>query len=294
MSTTGEIQVMHVENYDLFIDLDFRKLRFEGRVVVELESEGDVVLDSVGLTISDLKANGKPAAFQLDPERLTAKTGHFGGKLEITYAGSIPDVLVGIYRAPYDSTYMITTQFEADHARQMLPCVDNPNYKAEFKLTLRIDADLDAISNMPIETITIEGPKKIVSFQKTPRMSTYLLYLGVGKFEEVKERLDNIDILVATSPGKARKGEFALLVARKSIEFYQSYFGIPYALPKVHLVSVPEFSAGAMENWGAITFRETALEIDKNSSIRTRKRVTEIVAHELAHQWFGNLVTMKW
>jgi tricorn protease interacting factor F2/3 len=189
---------------------------------------------------------------------------------------------------------MITTQFEAASARRMLPCIDHPGYKAEFKLTLRINKDLDAISNMPIESVKIEGYKKLVSFQTTPKMSTYLLYLGIGKFDERRDRFANIDLIAATQPGKASKLEFALEVAKRSIEFYQTYFNMPYTLPKLHLITVPEFAAGAMENWGAITFREAALLVDENSSVKTRKRVAEIVAHEVAHQWFGNLVTMKW
>lgn len=285
---------MHVSGYDLFLDMDFQRLKFDGRVLMTLESEEDVTLNSKGLNILSSRAGGKPVAFQLDNENLSIKTGRFSGTLEILFAGSIHDSLVGIYRAPYNGTYMITTQFEAADARRLFPCVDHPNYKAEFKLTLEIDMELDAISNMPIEAVSVEGGKKIVSFQKTPRMSTYLLYLGIGKFEELEQRHGSIDLSVAATPGRASRGAFALEVAKKSIDFYQFYFGIPYVLPKLHLISIPEFAAGAMENWGAITFREAALQVDKRSSTRTRKRVTEVVAHELAHQWFGNLVTMRW
>jgi len=294
MFTASKLKIMQVRNYDLFLDLDFQNLQFKGRVLIEVKSERDVILNSLGLRILNSKGNGKTFDFEQSGENLVIKTGPFNGTLEVEYAGSIPDLLVGIYRAPYDNTYMVTTQFEAAHARRMLPCVDHPNYKAEFKITLKINKDLDAISNMPIESVKLEDDKKVVSFQKTPRMSTYLLYLGVGKFEEAKERLGDIDVVFATSTGKAGKGKFALEAAKRSLEFYRSYFGISYMLPKVHLITVPEFAAGAMENWGAITFREAALEVDENSSLKTRRRVAEVVAHELAHQWFGNLVTMKW
>jgi len=294
MSTASKLKIMQVRSYDLFLDLDFQNLQFKGRVLIELESEGDVILNSIGLRILNSRADGKTFHFEQSGENLVIKTGPFKGTLEVEYAGSIPDLLVGIYRAPYNGAYIVTTQFEAAHARRMLPCIDHPDYKAEFKLTLKINKDLDAISNMPIESVEVEDDKKVVSFQKTPRMSTYLLYLGIGKFEEAKERLGDIDVIFATSIGKARKGQFALEAAKRSLEFYQSYFGISYMLPKVHLITVPEFAAGAMENWGAITFREAALEVDENSSFKTRRRVAEVVAHELAHQWFGNLVTMKW
>lgn len=285
---------MQVKSYDLFLDLDFKNLKFKGRVLIDLESEEDIVLNSIGLDILKIGADGKSFRFEHVNEDLVIKTSAFKGTLEIDYAGQVPDILVGFYKAPYDDTYVLTTQFEAAHARRMLPCVDHPGYKAEFKLTLRLDKELDAISNMPIESINVETDKKVVSFQKTPKMSTYLLYLGVGKFEEIKDKLGNIDIIAAATPGKGSKGKFALEIAKRSIEFYQNYFEIPYTLPKLHLIAVPEFAAGAMENWGAVTFRESALHIDENSGVRNRKRVTETIAHELAHMWFGDLVTMKW
>jgi len=286
--------IRHVERYDAFLDVSFRDLRFDGKLLTTLESNEDIVLDSVGLQILNVSGNGRTFRFEQKGENLAVKSGPFKGKLEVHYSGKIPDTLAGIYKAPYDSTYIITTDFEAANARRLLPCVDHPECKAEFKLTVRIDKDLDAISNTPVESVKMEEDKKVVSFQKTPRMSTYLLYLGIGKFEEIKERLGKIDVIVAGTPGKARNGEFALQVAKKSLEYYQSYFGTPYVLPKLHLIGVPEFAAGAMENWGAVTFREAALYVDKNSSFATRKSVAQIISHELAHQWFGNLVTMKW
>jgi tricorn protease interacting factor F2/3 len=212
----------------------------------------------------------------------------------VEYAGRIPDSLAGIYRAPYENTHIVTTHFEAAQARRMFPCVDRPDVKAEFKLTVRIDNDLEAISNMPIESQKDDGDKKIVIFGKTPRMSTYLLYLGVGKFQTHTTKVGDTDIILATTPGKAKLGAFAENEARKAIEFFNSYYQIPYALPKVHLIAVPEFAMGAMENWGAITFREILLLIDANMSARGKMRSAMAIAHELAHQWFGDLVTMKW
>jgi len=294
MVIAGKLDIMHVKSYDLFLDIDSKNLKFNGRVLIELESEDDVVLNSIGLDILNICTQGKSLQFEQIGEDLVIKTGMFKGVLEIDYAGLVSDRLVGIYKAPYDNTYMLTTQFEAAHARRMLPCIDHPGYKAEFKLKIKIDKELDAISNMPIESVTSEDGKKIVSFQRTPRMPTYLLYLGIGKFEEIKDKIDTIDIIVATTLGKAKKGKFAIEVAKRALQFYQNYFEIPYILPKLHLIAVPEFAAGAMENWGAVTFRETAILVDDNSGVRTRKRVTETVAHELAHMWFGDLVTMMW
>ena len=285
---------VRVERYDLFLDVSYRDLRFDGKLLITLESKEDISLNSVGLSISNVSSNGRTYGLEQIGEDLVVKSGPFKGKLEVLYSGKIPDTLAGIYKAPYDGSYIITTDFEAANARRLLPCVDRPECKAEFRLTVKIDKDLDALSNTPVESVRIEEDRKVVSFQRTPRMSTYLLYLGIGKFEEIKGRLDNIDVIVAGTPGKARNGEFALQFAKKSLEFYQSYFGTPYVLPKVHLIGVPEFAAGAMENWGAVTFREAALYVDKNSSFATKKGVAQTVAHELAHQWFGNLVTMKW
>jgi tricorn protease interacting factor F2/3 len=285
---------MYVERYDVFLDVDFRELKFDGKVLAALESKDDILLNSVGLRISSVMGNESNFTFEHKDDDLVVRSGPFKGKLQVKYSGAIPDALAGIYKAPYDGTYIITTDFEAANARRMLPCVDHPECKAEFKLTVRIDEDLDAISNTPVESAKREDSKKVVTFQSTPRMSTYLLYLGIGRFEEIKQKLGNVDVVVAGTPGKARNGEFALQVAKKALEFYQSYFGIPFVLPKIHLIGVPEFAAGAMENWGAVTFRETALYVDSGSSLLTRKGVAETVSHELAHQWFGNLVTMKW
>ena len=233
-------------------------------------------------------------SFRQKGEDLIVETGPFDGTLEVDYAGSIPDLLAGIYRAPYDHTHIITTHFEAAQARRMFPCVDRPDVKAEFKLAVRINRDLEAISNMPVQSVDNDGEKKLVTFEKTPRMSTYLLYLGVGKFETQTVKLGTTDIILATIPGRAKLGKFAQDEARSAIQFFNSYYSLPYSLPKVHLIGVPEFAMGAMENWGAITFREVMLLVDATTSTKTKRRVSMGVAHELAHQWFGDLVTMKW
>lgn len=222
------------------------------------------------------------------------ETGAFNEVLEVNFAGSVPDSLAGIYRAPYERTHIVTTHFEAAQARRMFPCIDRPDVKATFKLSVKISKDVEAISNMPIETVMADGENKVVTFQKTPRMSTYLLYLGVGKFQERIEKAGTTEIILATTPGKTERGRFAQNEAQKAIQYFQSYFDVPFSLPKVHLVAVPEFAMGAMENWGAITFREVRLLVDANSSSKAVKSVSGAVAHELAHQWFGDLVTMKW
>ncbi len=285
---------MQIESYDLFLDVDFRNLRFDGKVKIKLESETDIKLNSVELEILQVDANARSVKYNLEGEDFTIKTGKFAGELDIKYRGSISNKLVGLYKAAYDGGYVASTQFEAVSARRLLPCLDHPAYKADFKLTVRTDSDTSVISNMPSMSVKVDGPRKTVEFPKTPRMSTYLLYLGIGNFEEVKDRFNGVDYIVATVPGKSSGAKFPLDVAKDSIRFFESYFGSKYNMPKLHLIAVPEFAAGAMENWGAITFREIVLLVDKDSSIRIKKQVAEVIAHEISHQWFGDLVTMKW
>jgi tricorn protease interacting factor F2/3 len=292
----GLILGVEVKLYELFLDVDFQALKFNGTVSIHVSSEENLRLDSVGLDITSVKANGKSLAFQRDGDALLVSTGRFSGVLEIEYSGTVPDAMIGIYRAPYDGGYVISTQFEAAHARRLLPCVDNPFHKAEFALTIKSDRDLTMISNMPAERVTEEGGKKTVKFQKTPRMSTYLLYLGIGRFNETHTTQEKIDIVATTVAGSKTRVEtaFASQTAGMSLEYFASYYDIPYVLPKLHLIGVPEFAHGAMENWGAITFREVAFHSGKDSSVREKKDVAITVAHEVAHMWFGNLVTMKW
>src|SRR6266705_5201491 len=184
---------LQIESYDLFLDVDFRNLRFDGKVKIKLESEDDVKLNSVEIEILEVDANGKPVKYELQGEDLTVRTEKFAGELDIKYRGSISDKLVGLYKAAYDGGYVASTQFEAGSARRLLPCLDHPAYKAEFKLTVRTDSDTSVISNMPPTSVKVDGPRKTVDFPKTPRMSTYLLYLGVGKFKEVKDRFTGLD-----------------------------------------------------------------------------------------------------
>ncbi|AWR96488.1 leucyl aminopeptidase [Acidianus sulfidivorans JP7] len=285
---------MQISYYDVFLDFDFKGLKYYGKEKIQLQTEDKVILDADGVKVTKVSSNGKDIPYEVSEKTVTINTGNFSGELEVEFEGKVRDDLVGIYVAPYDNSYIITTQFESSHARKFIPCVDNPSYKAEFKFTVRLDKDLDVISNMPIQRIRYDNDKKIVEFLKTPRMSTYLIYLGIGKFEEYYDYSFEPTIIVATVPGKISRAEIPASFARNFIKFYEDYFGIKYPLPKEHLIAVPEFAFGAMENWGAITFRETALLADKNSTIRQLRRVAEVVAHELAHQWFGDLVTMKW
>src|SRR3989344_3967776 len=192
---------------------------------------------------------------------------------------------------------MATTQFESTDARRAFPCVDEPAAKAVFDVTLMVPDHCTAISNtIPTEVQEHESGYKIMRFAPTPKMSTYLLAFIVGEFEYVEGKTkEAVLVRVFTTPGKKKQAHFALEVTIKTLSFFNEYFAIPYPLPVLDLIAIPDFSSGAMENWGAITYREAALLVDpEHSSAHTKQWVALVIAHELAHQWFGNLVTMKW
>ena len=221
-------------------------------------------------------------------------------KICIDFTGELNDRLLGFYRSKYKDTsgqtkYLATTQFEAADARRALPCWDEPAIKATFDVSLLVDRNMTAISNMPEKVKKNVNSKILVEFQRTPIMSTYLLYLGVGEFEFLEDKLRNIKIRVVTTKGNKKKAHLSLELTKKFLSEFEKYIGIRYPLPKLDMLAIPDFAAGAMENWGAITFRETILLYDpKTSSTRTKQYIAEVISHEIAHQWFGNLVTMEW
>jgi tricorn protease interacting factor F2/3 len=268
---------MKIEKYDIELNIDFRKLEYTGVEKITLAGEGDTFfLNSVGIDIHEISSRGKPIKFTINSKDETVNTDHKLGPtetIEVKFSARVGETLMGLYVAKYGNDHMITTQFESTGARQAFPCVDHPNYKAVFSLKLVIDNDLEAISNMPVASTEKAGDKKRVIFNDTPRMSTYLLYIGVGKFDSISRKMGHIDGYLTAPRGRLMSNDFPLVEADHVIAKYEDYFGIKYVLPKLHLISVPEFGAGAMENWGAITFRELVI---------------------LAHQWFGDLVTMEW
>ena len=285
-----------VKEYDLFLDVNFDALVFSGKVIIELDTMGDFTLDARNLKVLTVKAGGRAIPFKQNMDTVEVQTGQFSGSLDIDYEGKVSDNLTGFYKAPYGDQYILTTHFEAAHARSLLPCIDHPAFKAGFKVTVRVRSNLSVISNMPLDSERVEAGKKTFTFQKTPKMSTYLLYVGIGGFEEEKNRHNRTELYTASvlrHDGRIKTG-FAFEAAQKSLEFYEKYFGIPYDLPKLHMIAVPEFAYGAMENWGAITFREILLHVDEDTSTWRKKSIAEVIAHEIAHMWFGDLVTMKW
>jgi len=295
-TTQPEKNVQEVREYDLSLDVDYTGLKYSGKVTVDIESIGDVSLNAVGQQINGVTSGSRKVPFKHDGKVLAIQTGKFSGPLEIEFNSKISDNFTGFYKASYGDGYILSTHLEAVQARKVFPCLDHPAYKAVFRVKVRTDANLSVISNMPIESETTEAGKKTVTFQKTPKMSTYLLYLGVGKFVQEKGRHGKTELYAAYADrptGKINTG-FSFEATQKVLDYYESYFGIPFQLPKLHNVAVPEFAYGAMENWGAITYREILLHVDKDTSIRAKKSVAHVIAHEIAHMWFGDLVTMKW
>ena len=224
-----------------------------------------------------------------------------GYLLTLEFVGELNEQMHGFYRTSYlvkgKRCWGAATQFEATDARRAFVCADEPAAKARFRATLIVPKELTALSNMPaVKTAHAGAGKKKISYAVTPVMPTYLLCFVVADLECVQAKDERgVPIRVWTTPGKKEQGRFALDVAKHALSYFAKWFAIPYALPKCDMVALPDFASGAMENWGLITYRETALLVDeKNSSASSRQRVAEVIDHELAHQWFGNLVTMEW
>ncbi len=222
-------------------------------------------------------------------------------KLSLVFKGILNDKMRGFYRSSYmikdKEAFMATTQFEATDARRAFPCFDEPAHKAVFHISLIVPKGKTAISNtLPVSMIEHEAGYDILKFSPTPKMSTYLLAFIIGDFEYIEKKAKNgVRVRIYTTPNKKHQAKFALDCAVKTLEFYEKYFDIKYPLPVLDMIAIPDFASGAMENWGAITYRESALLVDEeHSSISNKQWVALVVAHELAHQWFGNLVTMEW
>jgi puromycin-sensitive aminopeptidase len=222
-------------------------------------------------------------------------------RLHLSFRGILNDKLRGFYRSTYKdpsgATHTIAaTQFEATDARRAFPCWDEPDFKAVFATTLAIDSALTAVSNTAVAETRMENNRKVVRFADTIRMSTYLVAFVVGELEATEPRqLGRTPLRVWCVPGKRRLAAFGHEAGAFTLRFFEDYYGVPYPGDKLDLLAIPDFAAGAMENLGAITFRETALLVDEDAATHAElERVADVVAHENAHMWFGDLVTMSW
>jgi len=305
------VQVIPV-HYELTFEPIFSNFTFEGKETINVKitkPTSTIILNSSELTIKKctVESAGKSYVGQttLDEKNETLII-KIPGKINktalihIEYSGILNDRLVGFYRSQYKdksgkTKYMATTQFEAADARRAFPCWDEPAAKATFGISIITESNHTAISNTNQILRKKLGKKTLYKFAKTPIMSTYLVYLGVGEFEFLSTTSGKVSMRIVATKGNSKKGKFALDLCKKLVKSYEDYFGIKYPLPKLDLIAVPDFASGAMENWGAITFRETILLFDeKTSSTQTKQYIAEVVSHELAHMWFGNLVTMEW
>lgn len=298
------------KHYDLHIKTDLISKKFNGFVEIigdTFNNQSSILLHSKKLNITSAKIDGVEAVVgaETDHNEIALSTDEpiEAGEhtISIEYDGEISPSMLGIYLSSYnegaEEKKIVATQFESNHAREALPCIDEPSAKATFKLDLTHPKDLTAFSNMPILSQSTKDDMTTTRFEVTPIMSTYLLAFVIGELHYIeKTTTSGVQLrCVANTATDKRKLQFSLDEAVKILEFFEEYFDTSYPLSKCDLIALPDFDAGAMENWGIITFREIALLTDPdNRSVSSEQYVSMVVAHELAHMWFGNLVTMKW
>ncbi|MBI2096854.1 MAG: M1 family metallopeptidase [Candidatus Sungbacteria bacterium] len=303
------------ERYRIMLHPDFKAFAFRGEETIYLtlaKPTSEILLHAKDLKIRNViyRSGQKTIPAKKISYSRGAETASFlfpgtlpkgKGELDLQFEGKLTENMQGFYRSRYhvagEEKYIATTQFESTDARRAFPCFDEPSQKAVFDVTLIVPKNHTAISNT-IETDVKEhgGGYKAVRFLPTPKMSTYLLAFIAGEFDFVETKTqEGILVRVFVTRGKKEQAKFALDVAARTLSFYTKYFGIPYPLPVLDMIAIPDFAAGAMENWGAVTYRETALLVDpENTATANKQWVALVIAHELAHQWFGNLVTMEW
>jgi aminopeptidase N len=298
-------------NYDLTLSPDLDALTFQGNVSITIEvaaKTSHIELNAVGLTLDHATVDGGKDAMvavnrKLGRQVLTFDTPVAAGRHElvVNYHGTIGRATLGFfamdYSGPDGPRRTLATNFEPAAARQLLPCWDEPARKATFSIAIDAPTDRMAISNMPIAQVTALSPtRQRVRFMETPKMSTYLLFVGIGDFERVHTNVDGTDVGVIVKRGDTPKAAYALEQAAALLHYYNGYFGVRFPLPKLDLIAAPgQIQGGSMENWGAIFYSQEDLLFDPQSSTEEdRQLVFLVVAHEMAHQWFGDLVTMAW
>ncbi len=302
--------------YRIFLTPDLESATFAGRVEIDVEvveSTSQITLHSLDLVVGAASVSAQSVTYRSgEPrydEQFNTATFDFDQALpegaamvEIAFTGTLNDLLVGFYRSTYTDnegqTHTIaTTQFEHSDARRAFPCWDEPSFKATFQVNLTVPTQMAAYSNSPETSSTDLGNGwRTVTFSPTMVMSTYLVAFIVGPFEETPALdVDGVPLRIIYPLGKGHLTELALDAGAFALRFFADYFAIPYPGEKLDMVAIPDFAFGAMENLGCVTYRETALLIDPQSgSLVERQRIAEVIAHEIAHMWFGDLVTMEW
>lgn len=308
-------------HYDLTLEPDFTKFTYEGTVAIELDVVEDtrsISVNTIDIDIHETKITSGSTTISSSPklsqnEDRQETTVEFdetipAGKkatLFFKFTGTLNDNMAGFYRSSYkgangEDKYMATTQMEATDARRAFPCFDEPALKATYTVTLIADENLTCLSNMDVasekkvDSAMSGGKRKAVTFNKTPLMSTYLLAFIVAELKVHENNDFRVPVRVFCTPDKdIDHGRFSAELGARTLKFYEEQFASEFPLPKMDMVAIPDFAAGAMENWGLVTYRVVDLLLDdKASSAATKQRIAEVVQHELAHQWFGNLVTM--
>jgi aminopeptidase N len=300
-------------DYAVFIRPDVAGLKFTGNETVRLNVDTvtrEIVFNALEIAINEARIDDQTlpsSAIKVDAKTesvtISLKEALEPGEhqLALKFAGKINQFGRGLYYARYQEQgsgvkkIFLGTQFEATDARRFFPCWDEPVFRARFQLTVVVPENWMAVSNMPIATERRVAEGREVSFEPTPSMSSYLNVLCAGEFDSIESQIDGVKLRIITTKGKSEQGRYALESTARILHYYNDYFGIHYPLPKLDQLAIPGGFGGAMENWGGITYYETALLFDpQNSSVITKQRVFEVIAHEVAHQWFGDLVTMAW
>src|SRR3984885_1740002 len=298
------------ENYNLTFAPDVEKATFDGDETISLrllKPSSEITLNAAEIDFHDvtITSGGKTQKAKVTAEKekemvvLSVENPLAAGpaSVHITYSGILNGEMRGLYLGKDDQgRKYAASQFEATDARRAFPSFDEPDYKATFDIAAVAGKGEVAISNSKVLSDTPgPGDMHTVHFATTPKMSSYLAALVVGNFEYIEGKADGIPIRIYSTPGKKEMGKFALESAEHVLSYYDKYFNIKYPYGKLDLIALPDFSAGAMENTGCITFREILLQIDeKQGSVDLKKTIASVIAHEMAHQWFGDLVTMKW
>ncbi len=287
--------------YELKIDISPDHKSFTGTVLITGDATSEIIklhanyLNIESVTLDDAIVTHK---YENNILEIPCEPGRV--RVEINYSGKITDQMTGLYPSYYnidDREYdILSTQFESHYAREVFPCVDEPLAKAEFVLKLITETDLVALSNTPVASKRTVNKRLITAFEPTPIMSPYLLGFVIGDLQyiEAKTKSGKLSRVYSTKAHAASSLKFALEIATEAIDWYEEYLGIAYPLPKCDHIAIPDFAAGAMENWGLVTYRESMLIATTNASINTKQSIASTIVHELAHMWFGNLVTMKW
>ena len=302
-------------HYSITLEPDLGKATFTGSVVIDVEVHEpvmEIVLNAIELDIAtaEVVVGGRTmipeVSLDEETERLTLGLDYSipagPASIRISFTGILNDQLHGFYRSTFtapdgESRTIATTQFEATDARRAFPCWDEPNLKATYTVTLVVDDDLLAVSNAAeISREMLESGKVKVEFARTMKMSTYLVAFIVGDLEATDPvDVDGTPLRIIAPPGNSNLTPFALEVGAHALRYFSEYYDIPYPGDKLDMIAIPDFAWGAMENLGCITYRETALLLDRDNATQAEMtRVADVIAHEIAHMWFGDLVTMKW